>query len=49
MLPQELVDAIIPAFALKVTRLHDFHTVLLAVDGDVVVGCAEYGNPERPP
>ena len=33
MLPQELVDAITPAFALKVTRLHDFHTVLLAVDG----------------
>lgn len=49
MLPQELVDAITPAFALKVTRLHDFHTVLLAVDGDVVVGYAEYVNPARPP
>ena len=49
LLSQELVDAITPAFALKVTRLHDFRTVLLAMDGDAVVGYAEYLNPARPP
>lgn len=49
LLPPELVDAITPAFALKVTRLHDFRTVLLAMDGDAVVGYAEYVNPARPP
>ena len=49
LLPLELVDAITPAFALKVTRLHDFRMVLLAMDGDAVVGYAEYLNPARPP